>query len=102
MVPLAPRYDAKIAALLRKLDDRDEPIAEICRRVGSGAAQLGLFKPSYSHLRRLILVEREYQDAIREVVDDVLESALVGLRLHPYELAGRVQDARRARERRET
>jgi hypothetical protein len=97
MVPLAPRYDAKIAALVRKLDDRGEPIAETCRRVGSGATQLGLFRPSYSHLRRLILVEREYQDAIREVVDDVLESALFGLRLHPYELSGRVREARRLR-----
>ena len=97
MVPLAPRYDPRIAALLRKLDDRNEPIAEVCRRVGSGAAQLGLFKPSYSHLRRLILVEREHQDAIREVVDDVVERALLGLRIHPYELADRVHEARRPR-----
>lgn len=97
MVPLAPRYDPRITDLLRKLDDRDEPIAEVCRRVGAGAAQLGLFKPSYPHLRRLILIERERQDAIREVVDDVLESALLGLRVHPYELADRVRDARTRR-----
>lgn len=93
MVPLAPRYDPRIDVLLRKLDDRDEPIAETCRRIGAGAARLGLFRPSYPHLRRLILAERERQDAIREVVDDVLERAILGLRIDPYELADRVREA---------
>lgn len=93
MVPLAPRYDPRIAALLRKLDDREVPIAEVCRRVGSGAARLGLFRPSYSHLRRLILVERDHQDAIRAIAEDVLERTVLGLRVNPYDVADRVREA---------
>ena len=66
MVPLAPRYDPRLVEALRVLDDRREPIAEICRRVGVAAERLGLHRPSYVHLRRLLLAIRDEEDAARE------------------------------------
>jgi hypothetical protein len=64
MVRIAPRYDPTILALARRLDDRREPIAEIVRRVAREAESRGLTRPSYVHLRRLILDERWRQDEI--------------------------------------
>jgi hypothetical protein len=44
MVPLAPRYDPRLLTLVAELDDRSEPIAEINRRIGVAAVQLGLIQ----------------------------------------------------------
>ena len=65
-VPLAPRYDPRILEALRVLDDRRVPIAETCRRVGTAAERLGLTRPSYVHLRRILLAIRDEEDAARE------------------------------------
>jgi hypothetical protein len=71
MVPLAPRYDPRIVRALRRLDDPQEPIAETCRRVGELAVRLGLTRPSYVHVRRLVLAERQRRRIVRAVVDFV-------------------------------
>ena len=94
MVPLAPRYKPQIYELVRKLDERSEPIAEVSRRVGATAVEIGLIRPSYSHLRRVIHSEREYSDAIRAVIEDVAYRAVAGLRIDAYQVADRVQEAR--------
>ncbi len=73
MVPIAPRYDPSVVELIHALDDRNEPIAETCRRVGRAAGRLGLWKPSYAHVRRFVLAERERQDAERERRDAIKE-----------------------------
>lgn len=100
MVPLAPRYDGVIVELVRRFDDRGVPIAETVRRVGAGAELLGLFRPSYSHLRRLVHDERDREDAeaarraaVREIVEDVAARVLAGRFVHAYEVAGRLADA---------
>lgn len=105
MVPLAPRYDPLIVELVRSLDDRTEPIAETVRRVGEGAALLGLFKPSYSHLRRIVHRERNRADAararreaVREVVLDVAARLAAGRFVDPAAVAEDIMSIR-ARER---
>ncbi len=80
---------------MHAFDDRRESMAETCRRVGLGAEQLGLTRPSYVHLRRIIVVERRRQDELREIVSDVTRRLLVGLRVDAYEVAERVRDTRR-------
>ena len=72
MVPLAPRYDRRVIKALRRLDDPRQPIAETCRRVGQVAVRLGLTRPSYVHVRRLVLAERERRRTVRAAVDHVL------------------------------
>lgn len=98
MVESAPRYDPKIYDLIRALDDREQPIAETCRRIGAAASELRLPRPSYVHLRRLVHLERDHQDAIREVIDDVVYRAVAGLRINAYEVADQVGRIRRERD----
>src|SRR5947207_13092128 len=66
MVPAAPRYDPRILAAVRRLDTRAESLAEVCRRIGEAAWELELPRPSYVHLRRLLVEKRRRDDAARE------------------------------------
>jgi len=84
-----------VLELVHMLDDRSEPIAETCRRVGRGAERLGLTRPSYVHLRRIIHAERRRHDELREIVGDVVGDLVRGVRVDTYEVADRVRDARR-------
>lgn len=75
-------------------------MAEICRRVAAVAEAMGLPRPSYVHMRRLLVAERERQDeerarraAIREIATDVVSDLLVGKRVVAYEVADRVREA---------
>jgi hypothetical protein len=102
VVPLAPRYDARILAAIQALDDRREPVAEINRRVGVAALKLGLIKPSYVHVRRFVLDERDRRDAerrrreaVREVVTDITGAVLAGRVPTVYEVLDRLEDAGR-------
>jgi hypothetical protein len=64
MVPIAPRYDRAIVRLAYALDDRNWPMAETWRRVGVAAEALGLFRPSYPHLRRFLVAKRRRERAV--------------------------------------
>ena len=48
-------------------------MAETCRRVGDAAEKLGLVRPSYVHLRRLIRAERLRRRELRELRSRVAE-----------------------------
>jgi hypothetical protein len=102
VVESAPRYDPRILEALRALDDRGEPMAEIARRVGRVAAELGLPKPSYVHLRRHLIEHREQQDyerrrrkEIRGILWDVYWDATYGKRIDPWEVEARIREAGR-------
>ena len=103
MVPLAPRYHPIVFELVRGLDDRTVPIAETARRVGEAVQLLGLVRPTYPHLRRLILAQRAWADAedayraaVRGVLADVTAAVLTGRAPeNPYVLAERIAEARR-------
>jgi len=102
MVEIAPRYDPRILEAVRALDDRAESIAEISRRVGVAAAQLGLPKPSYVHLRRRIVAHREEEDAerarrdeIREILYDAYYDFMRSRVVDAYDVAERIREAGR-------
>ena len=95
MVRIAPRYDPRILELASLVDDRREPLAEICRRVGAAAERLGVTRPSYVHLRRLIHAERRRQDELRAAVGDVVEDLFAYRVPDIPELVERIRDARR-------
>ena len=87
---------------MRALDDRGEPMAEIVRRVGRVAAELGLPKPSYVHLRRYIVEFREEQDAERErrreiakILLDTYEDAMTAGVIDPWLVEERIREAGR-------
>jgi hypothetical protein len=100
VVEIAPRYDARIIEAVRALDDRTVSMAEISRRVGTAAAQMGLPKPSYVHLRRHILIHRQKEDADRarreEIRRILFEAYLDMLRsrvVNAYDVADRIREA---------
>lgn len=102
MLEIAPRYDARILDALRALDDRTESMAEISRRVGIAAAQLGLPKPSYVHVRRYIVAHREEEDAerarreeIRKILWDAYYDFMQSRVVDAYEVADRIREAGR-------
>lgn len=102
MVEIAPRYHARIFDAVRALDDRGESMAEISRRVGVAAAELGLPKPSYGHLRRLIVAHREEEDAQRarreeilRILGDVYMDLYRSRMVNAYEVAERIREAGR-------
>jgi hypothetical protein len=102
LLRFAPRYEDRIFDLLVALDDRTVPVAEVNRRVGDAAERLGLIRPSYVHLRRILLAERDRQDAeqarraeVRRILADSGTRFLVGLRVDAYEVADRIERAGR-------
>jgi hypothetical protein len=50
--------DPRIAVLVVELDQHDVPMAQTWRAVASAAERLGLRRPSYQHVRRLVRIER--------------------------------------------
>ncbi len=102
MVEIAPRYDRRILEAVWALDDRAESMAEISRRVGVTAAQLGLPKPSYVHLRRYIVARREEEDAqrarrdeIRQILYDAYYDFMRSRVVDAYDVAERIREAGR-------
>jgi hypothetical protein len=102
MVEIAPRYDSQILDAMRALDDRAESMAEISRRVGTAAAQLGLPKPSYVHMRRHIVAHREDEDAERARREEILRilgeaylDMYRGRVVNAYVIADRIREAGR-------
>jgi hypothetical protein len=98
----APRYDPRLLAAVRRLDDEQAPIAETCRRVGEVAAGLGLARPSYVHLRRIVNADRELRRARREIAGELVSDLAAGLapRLERAIEQAREAEARAARLRR--
>jgi hypothetical protein len=89
----APRYDPRVLAAVRRLDDEGVPIAETCRRVGEVAAALGLPRPSYVHLRRVVKADRELRRARREIAGELVSDLGAGL---APRLARAIEQAREA------
>jgi hypothetical protein len=54
VLAFAPRVDSRLVAAAERLDEATIPIAETNRRLGLVAAELGLVRPSYEQVRRII------------------------------------------------
>lgn len=99
VVRAAPRIDSRLLETIATVDDRGEPIAEICRRVGAAADRFGLTRPSYSQLRRLIREHRLREDEAAErraILADAATRALLARPVDAYEVADRIRDVGRA------
>ena len=100
MVPCAPRYPPLLVEAIGALDDGRMPIAELCRRLGAYAAELGFIRPSYVHVRRYVIALRAVAQAadrrrqeIRAVASDAAARALAGLVPDPVGVAARIREA---------
>jgi hypothetical protein len=102
MVSIAPRYRPSILDAVRALDEPGLPIAELNRRVGAIAEAMELPRPSYVHIRRYVIAERERRaedharrHELRELFVDVYLDAMNGKVIDAYEVAERVHEAGR-------
>jgi hypothetical protein len=68
----------RLRELIAALDEDDAPIAGTWRLVSETAANLGLPRPSYPHIRRLVLDERRRRRARAEIRDIIKEAASTG------------------------
>jgi hypothetical protein len=69
----APRLDSRLIAAIARADQRGRPIAEIARSVGALAEDIGLARPSYESIRRVVhaLRARKRDPGIGEVLLDI-------------------------------
>jgi hypothetical protein len=58
MVKFAPRISLRLRALIERLADASLSAAEITRAVGTEAERLGLRRPSYEQVRKLVREHR--------------------------------------------
>lgn len=92
MAQSAPRYNARLLRAIRRLDDESVPIAEVCRRVGARAERLGVPRPSYVHVRRIVLSERERARELREIRNEALAGVVTRMLPNPVDLSLRRQE----------
>jgi hypothetical protein len=53
-----PANDRRVRDLVARLDDDEQPMAETWRRVGAAGESVGLLRPGYHVVRRLVTVQR--------------------------------------------
>jgi len=90
--PSAPRYDRRLLGAIRRLDDESLPIAEVWRRVGAAAEKIGVPRPSYVHVRRIVVSERDRAAELREIRNEALAGLVSRMTPDPVELALRRQE----------
>jgi hypothetical protein len=104
MVATSPRLDPRLVSLAFALDDTRHPIAETWRGVSRQAEELGLPRPGYDTIRRLVRSHRRRRAEIDRLLAPVRADLLAG-RLSAWDLdrvlqAAEVARAERAAERR--
>jgi hypothetical protein len=89
----------RLRELVAALDEDGTPVAATWRLVSETAANLGLPRPSYPHIRRLVLDERRRRRARAAIRDVVKEAAstVAGGRVPGFDYTlGRLLDAQAA------
>ena len=89
----------RLRELVAALDEDDTPVAATWRLVSETAANLGLPRPSYPHIRRLVRDERRRRHARAEIRDILKEAAstIAGGRVPGFDYTlGRLLDAQAA------
>jgi len=54
----APRLDTRLVAAIERFDDPRRPIAETNRQIGLVAETIGLPRPSYEQVRKIVHAQR--------------------------------------------
>jgi hypothetical protein len=65
----------RLRELVAALDENGAPAAATWRLVGETAAKVGLPRPSYPHVRRLVAAERRRRAAHQELREAIREAA---------------------------
>jgi hypothetical protein len=87
----SPRLDERLRSAARKLDDREQSMAETWRRVSAHAEDIGCTRPGYDTIRLLVRDNRKRQQDVRELLEPVVADFLQG-RVSAWDVA-RVREA---------
>ena len=95
----AARITPELLAAIEKLDDRSVPIAEVVRRVGATAHELGVARPSYPHVAAIVKRNRarehtrcERRAALLALAAEMYADSTAGRVVDAYEVAARVAE----------
>ena len=58
--------DPRVAVLVSALDTEEVSMAETWRQVAAAAERMGMRRPSYGHVRRLVLIDRRRKELQRQ------------------------------------
>lgn len=78
MVPTSPRLDPRLVLAAFDLDRPEQPAAKTWRAVGAVASELGLPRPGYDTVRRLVVLHRARRAEIRRLLGPVVNHAFTG------------------------
>ena len=75
MAVSAPRLDIRLIAAIERLDGSHRPIAETNRQIGLVAEALGLPRPSYEQVRKIVHAQRAGRRRSSEIGPVLLDVA---------------------------
>jgi hypothetical protein len=78
MTPTSPRLDPRLVLAVFALDEPGTPMAETWRAVCSLADELGVPRPGYDTIRRLVHTGRRREAELRRVLEPVAADLLQG------------------------
>jgi hypothetical protein len=78
VVDIAPRLTQRLIDAIERRARERVPIAEINRRVGDEAERMGLPRPSYEHVRRLVHESRRLNGGLPDRSELALEALFHG------------------------
>lgn len=93
--------DPRVAVLVAELDSPKAPVAETWREVAGAAERLGMRRPSYQHVRRLVRIERrrrQLEATGREVLGRAATTLAAGRVPSAVLVLERLRELRRAEE----
>jgi hypothetical protein len=94
----APRLDRRLVERVQHADVERLSIADVWRLAGVEAGRLGLSRPGYHSILRLVLAERERRAARREAIVEALDELWAYTGTDVAKLARRLAETRRTDE----
>jgi hypothetical protein len=92
MTVASPLLDRRLRNAARKLDRRDDSMAETWRKVGRMACKLGLPRPSYETIRLIVREHRRRRDEVDRLLRPVISDLVQG-RVSAWDVARAIQAA---------
>jgi hypothetical protein len=88
----SPRLDRRLRAAAVEVDDPSLPVAETWRKVGLEAEELGLPRPGYDTIRRIVRDHRRRRAEVGRLLEPVVGDLLQG-RLSVWDIRRLVEAA---------
>ena len=91
----SPRLDPLVVATVRRMDVDRVSIAEAWRAAGDLASQLGVARPGYHSVLKIVLAERNRRAQQREAIVEAVDEMWSHTGMDYEKLVGRLAEAKR-------